>query len=210
MTDATNTQSTNTNTGGAQDTPQQNTGTSTIMGGDGQQTQGQQGSSSTAPEKYDFKLGDDSVLDAKYLEEASTYAKAMGFSQEVASKMVERENGLVGSAVQAYMQQAQEQWDQQVKAWPEAIRNDKELGGGNFDANLSKVQRVMARFGSPALRETLNQTGLGNHPELFRLLVKIGSAISEEGMLITGANTSPSKPRNPEEILYPSMTGKAN
>lgn len=43
----------------------------------------------------------------------------------------------------------------------------------------------MDKFGSPELKQYLNETGLGNHPELVRIFANIGKAMSEDG-LVTG------------------------
>ncbi len=51
---------------------------------------------------------------------------------------------------------------------------DKEIGGDKLISNLSAAQRALDQFGTPELKEYLNTTGLGNHPDLVKTFVKIG------------------------------------
>lgn len=67
------------------------------------------------------------------------------------------------------------------KDWAEKSRSDEEFGGNpdKLNANVALGLRFRDRFGTPALTELLNMTGIGNHPEVIRLFVKAGKAISE-------------------------------
>ncbi|MEI6907818.1 peptidase, partial [Klebsiella pneumoniae] len=53
-------------------------------------------------------------------------------------------------------------------------------------------------FGTPELKEYLNGTGLGNHPELVKAFIKVGKAMSEDGM-VTGKEGGQ---RSAAEVLY--------
>lgn len=67
------------------------------------------------------------------------------------------------------------------KEWADATRADKEIGGApeTLNANVATALRFRDRFGTPALTELLNASGIGNHPEVVRLFLKAGKAISE-------------------------------
>ena len=41
---------------------------------------------------------------------------------------------------------------------------------------------VFDKFGTPALRAFLNETGVGNHKELVNFMIKIGNSISEDAI----------------------------
>lgn len=71
------------------------------------------------------------------------------------------------------------EWLGQLKALPE-------IGGANFEQSRAVTAKVMA-LATPELRNFLNTTGLGNHPELFKFIHTIGSKISE-GTLINGGH----------------------
>lgn len=78
------------------------------------------------------------------------------------------------------------------------MKADKEIGGDKLTASLSKAQQALETFGTPELKEYLNETGLGNHPELVKAFVKIGKAMSEDNM-VSAANTGQ---RSAAEVLY--------
>ena len=80
------------------------------------------------------------------------------------------------------VEQQAAQWQQQIEQWAEQVKADKDLG---TDASIGAAQKAMDKFGSPELKQYLNETGLGNHPELVRIFANIGKAMSEDG-LVTG------------------------
>lgn len=65
----------------------------------------------------------------------------------------------------------------QVNDWAETVKADKELG---VPENLAIAKNVIDTFGNDEIRNLLNSTGMGNHPEVVRLCLKIGKAISED------------------------------
>jgi hypothetical protein len=99
----------------------------------------------------------------------------------------------------AGVQQRQaEAWQAQTEQWAADVKADKEIGGDKLTANLSAAQRALDLFGTPELKEYLNTTGLGNHPDLVKTFVKIGKAMSEDGM-VDGSNQGQ---RSAAEVLY--------
>jgi len=62
-----------------------------------------------------------------------------------------------------------------VKAWESATMADPENGNAS---TIFVARGVVHDYGTPALRDALNQTGLGNHPELVRLLARVGAALA--------------------------------
>ena len=99
----------------------------------------------------------------------------------------------------AGVQQRQaEAWQAQTEQWAADVKADKEIGGDKLTANLSSAQRALDQFGTPELKEYLNTTGLGNHPDLVKTFVKIGKAMSEDGM-VDGSNQGQ---RSAAEVLY--------
>ncbi|OKX10330.1 hypothetical protein AWP89_07880 [Escherichia coli] len=99
----------------------------------------------------------------------------------------------------AGVQQRQaEAWQKTTEQWAADVKADKEIGGDKLISNLSAAQRALDQFGTPELKEYLNTTGLGNHPDLVKTFVKIGKAMSEDGM-VTGGNEGQ---RSAAEVLY--------
>ena len=63
---------------------------------------------------------------------------------------------------------------------------------------------ALDQFGTPELREALDQTGMGSHPEVIRVFSRIGAAISE-GKVITGGIGTQDADKTQAEVMYPSM-----
>lgn len=148
-----------------------------------------------APEKYEFKPAEGQELDAAALEQFEPIAREMNLTNEQAQKMVD----LYGTKIMPMVQQQQvEDWQKTTEQWAADVKADKEIGGDKLTGNLSAAQRALAQFGTPELKEYLEGTGLGNHPELVKAFVKIGKAMSEDGM-VTGKESGQ---RSAAEVLY--------
>ena len=61
--------------------------------------------------------------------------------------------------------------------------------------------KAIETFGTPELRSLLDSTGMGNHPEVVRLALKIGKAISED-TIVRGRNTPSGGAKDPASVLY--------
>lgn len=132
-----------------------------------------------APEKYEFKTAEGQELDAEAVKAFEPIAKELNLSNEQAQKLVDVYGGKI---MPKLVEQQAAQWQQQIEQWAEQVKADKDLG---TDASIGAAQKVMDKFGSPELKQYLNETGLGNHPELVRIFANIGKAMSEDG-LVTG------------------------
>ncbi|EAA1242393.1 peptidase [Salmonella enterica subsp. enterica serovar Ohio] len=147
-----------------------------------------------APEKYEFQAAEGVELDTEALKEFEPVAREMNLTNEQAQKLVD-----VYPKILAGVQQRQaEAWQQTTEQWAADVKADKEIGGDKLTSNISAAQRALDQFGTPELKEYLNTTGLGNHPDLVKTFVKIGKAMSEDGM-VTGGNDGQ---RSAAEVLY--------
>jgi hypothetical protein len=59
-------------------------------------------------------------------------------------------------------------------------KTDQEFGGEKLSENLSVAKKALDAFGTPELRKLLDDSGLGNHPEVIRMMYRAGKAISED------------------------------
>lgn len=146
------------------------------------------------PESYEFKMPDGVELDAAAAEEFSTIAKELKLDQASAQKVAD---------LGAKMAQRQaEKHAELVQSWVEQVKADKEFGGDKLTENLAVAKKALDTFGTPELRDVLNSTGLGNHPEVIRAFYKAGKAISEDRFV-------PGTPKGAEidaaKKMFPSM-----
>ena len=151
-----------------------------------------------APEKYEFKAGKNGELDQEALKGFEPLARELNLTNEQAQKMVD----LYGEKLLPQIQKQQtEAWQKTTEQWAADVKADKEIGGDKLVSSLSVAQRALDQFGTPELKEYLNSTGLGNHPELVKAFVKIGKSMSEDGM-VTGSKTTT---QSVAQRMYPNM-----
>lgn len=133
-----------------------------------------------APEKYeDFKPPEGIQFDPEIVTEAQGVFKELGLSQEKAQKLVDLQGKMMTKAASAQTKV----WDDLTGGWAKSLLVDKEFGGVKYEENRATANKVIAKFGgkeTPALVEALTTTKMGDHPELFRLLFRIGTAMSED------------------------------
>jgi hypothetical protein len=126
-----------------------------------------------APEKYEFKAPEGREFDAEVLNNFSEVAKELNLSQDAAQKLLDKMAPIV--------EQRQIQQIEQVRTqWADASKNDKEFGGEKLQENLAVAKKALDQFGTPELRTLLNESGLGNHPDVIRFMYRAGKAISED------------------------------
>lgn len=133
-----------------------------------------------APEKYeDFKLPEGFTADTPVMGKFAALAKELNLPQETAQKFVD----LAGEMQAGTVEGVQAAINAQAEKWGEDSKADKEFGGDQFDANLAVAKTALDKFGTPELKTLLNQSKLGNHPEVLRAFVRIGKAISQDGFV---------------------------
>ncbi|EOG8081189.1 peptidase [Citrobacter koseri] len=147
-----------------------------------------------APEKYEFQAAEGVELDTEALKDFEPVARELNLTNEQAQKLVDAYPKILAGV----QQRQAEAWQAQTEQWAADVKADKEIGGDKLTTNLSAAQRALDQFGTPELKEYLNTTGLGNHPDLVKTFVKIGKAMSEDGM-VTGSNDGQ---RSAAEVLY--------
>lgn len=147
-----------------------------------------------APDKYEFQAGEGVELDAEALKDFEPVARELNLTNEQAQKLVDAYPKILAGV----QQRQADAWQAQTEEWAATVKADKEIGGDKLTANLGVAQRALDTFGTPALKEYLNGTGLGNHPELVKAFVKVGKAMSEDGV-VTGKESGQ---RSAAEVLY--------
>ena len=146
-----------------------------------------------APEKYEFKpVENGRDFDPEVLNAYSAVAKELNLTQESAQKMLDR--------IAPVMQERQAQQIESIRnEWVQTAKIDKEFGGDKLSENLSVAKKALDTFGSPELRTLLNESGLGNHPEIIRLMYRAGKAISED-RFVAGSQGSGGKSTGPKSF----------
>lgn len=150
-----------------------------------------------APEKYEFVKPEGSNMDDAGIEAFSEVAKELDLSQEAAQKILDKMAPLAAKRQADAIESAK-------AAWTESAKADKEFGGDKLNENLAVAKKALETFGSPELRTLLNESGLGNHPEIIRAFFKAGKSISEDRVVPAGTG-APRGARDAAKALYPSQ-----
>lgn len=130
-----------------------------------------------APEQYeDFAAPEGVQLDVEIVGDLKTIAKELNLSQKDAQRVAD-----LGPKLMQKLQGRQAEAFAQVRqTWADDAKADKEIGGEAFDENLGVAKKALESFGTPELRTLFNESGIGNHPEVIRFMVRAGKAISSD------------------------------
>lgn len=120
-------------------------------------------------------------INNEVLERVSPILKAKGFTQGEFNQLLPEVAGLVAQTRDATQQAVVDAIATTRKAWADASLADTEIGG--TAENLARSRAVSAKaidhFGGVEFRKFLDETGLGNHPQMIRTMRKVGEEISE-------------------------------
>lgn len=153
-----------------------------------------------APDKYsDYKVPDGYTLDPEIKGEADKLFKGLGLSQEQAQSLVDFYTNKTTEAFQAPFKAYQEMtdgWRKEAEAHPD-LRG--KLGEGK-EVNV-RIAKMFEGIGDPALvtqfKETMDLTGVGNHPSFIRLLDKVAQRLTE-GTHVAGKGPTTASQSSPD------------
>lgn len=143
----------------------------------------------------DFKGQD---ISAGFIDGYSAMAKELGLPKDKASALLSKAADLANRMDEQAVRQ-------QAEAWVKQAREDAEFGGAALDANLAIAKKGLDAFGGEPLKQLLEETGLGNHPEIIRFFWKVGQAVSEDSFQRGQAGSRPATFEDLAKRLYPSM-----
>ena len=153
-----------------------------------------------APEKYeDFKLGDGMTINEGILTKFTGVAKELNLSQAKAQKVVE----LAAEHAKALIESQSSAYQKVREGWVNEIKTDKEFGGQKFSETLERAGRALKRFSNDGFKRYLGESGMGDNPELIKMLAKIDRATSEDRSVDN--QTVGGSEMSVEDVMYPSQ-----
>lgn len=164
---------------------------------EGEKTEGDKGQPQGAPEKYEFAMPEGVQMDESGVKAFSEFAKDSNLSQEAAQALLSKMAPAMAKRQADAVEAARTEWVNQSTA-------DKEFGGDKLTENLAVAKKAIDKFGTPELSKLLNESGLGNHPEVIRLLYRAGKAISED-TFVGGGGQGKAEPETVAQRMYPNM-----
>ena len=189
--------------------PVATTSSNIVTPADGKPTTGAEGSLLTTPpaktdgatptpatqpaQAGDYKLSGE--FDAQVLSTVADFAKQNSISQEAAQK-------LVNTVAPVMAKRAQEVRLAQQEKWRSEVTNHPTVGKDKLTQSMSVAGQVLDKFGTPALRAWLDESGAGDNPALFEFVVQVGRAFAPDTFT---AGRSASSDLSTAKVLYPSM-----
>lgn len=155
------------------------------------------------PVVYDLKVPDKSKLSKEDIDRITANAKELGLSNDEANDLLEIES----QAIDRYAERQNQEVSAMKSGWLKESENDTEIGGKEFTKNIELAKRVVDRFGSPAFKQALNNTGFGNHPEVIRTFMRIGLLMSEDQFVHAKTQGSNQK-KSMEAVFYGEEKGE--
>jgi hypothetical protein len=158
--------------------------------------------SNEVPETYEFQMPEGVTINQGMADRAQTVFKELGLNQAEANKLT----GMFAEQRAADAEGDNTAFREQLEGWVEDIKADPALGGEQFDENAGIAADAISQFGSPELRDMLNQTGFGNNPELFRFCLNVGKLLREDQ---PGSGVSSNSQGNMSDRMYGDTTPDA-
>lgn len=160
-------------------------------------SQQEQKENASNDQAYTLEVGDDLAFDEAVLASYAQVARELNMPKEQAQQVVDK--------MIPAMQARQEELMAEVRqGWHDASTADREFGGARLHENLAIAKRAMDAFGTPELKALLDESGLGNHPEIIRAFYRAGKTISED-TIVSGQASDAGRSQPIEKRLYPNM-----
>ncbi|MES2055212.1 MAG: hypothetical protein V4564_04660 [Pseudomonadota bacterium] len=157
------------------------------------------------PHSYQLTAPEGLTLDPVAIEAATPVFRELGLSNEAANKLMPVAADFAKGITDKFNQQLVTEVQASRKAWLDSARADPEIGGAHWNRSIATAASALDALGftrgSP-FRVLLDESGLGNHPEMIRAFHKVGQAIGEDSNFTRG-HSAPSTRKGPAETLYP-------
>lgn len=95
-----------------------------------------------------------------------------------------------------------QQRESQMDEWAATLKADKDFGGEKFDQNIALAIKGVEAVGTAELRQLLDDTGLGSHPDVVRAFMKVGQ-LTADAPFVTGKQ--PEQQASLAARMYPNM-----
>lgn len=161
--------------------------------------EGDAGAETAVPEKYDLTAPEGMEFDTEAFAAAEPVFREIGLTNEAAQKLMpvagEFAKRVGAAAITKHALDQAAQFNATKAEWAKEAQADAELGGANWNDTVDVfAAKALDSLGFPKgapLREYLTETGLGNHPEMIRLLRRVGERVSEAGFVTGGHSSEP-------------------
>lgn len=147
------------------------------------------------PEGVELDTEMATALGGEFKELGLTHAQAQKLTDKYIATMQAREAGKLKG------------WGERIQGWADTAKKDPEIGGAKWDTTVADAQLAIRTLGTPELKDYLNASGGGNHPELIRVLAKAGALIKEDSPP-AGGGDGKGRPAEAAHVLFPNDVPK--
>lgn len=147
------------------------------------------------PEAYQLTPPEGLEITPDILAEAAPVFKEIGLSNDQANKLMP----LAGQFAERLMDAQVDAFSQLKKEWVQEAKADPQIGGTRWRETEHLIATALDAAGAPRgskFRQLLDETGLGNHPEMIRVFRTLGQRLRSAK---AGAST---KKLSREELWY--------
>lgn len=149
------------------------------------------------PETYELKMPDGVEMDADLLAEVTPLFREARLSPAQAQ--------VVADAYVKTQTDALKKHADTTAGWLAEAKADPEIGRKDYEKNLAHAHRAFQAVGNERAMQLFDTYGLGNHPDILRIFVRVGKAIGEGGTVLPG---EAGQRVSDAQALYPGMTNK--
>lgn len=146
------------------------------------------------PEDYEVSAPEGVELSDEAVNEFKEVAKEAGLTQEQFQKLVQFDADRFQTAQEAAQEQMQEEINQEL----ESLKSE---WGNQFDAKVQTAKKALGAVADQGTYEFLDQTGMGNHPQMIKLFARLGERMSEDSF-VSSDGGGPQSKKTPDQILY--------
>ena len=125
------------------------------------------------PDGYEF---DERYTDTN-LEDYKNIAHNLGLTQNQANKIL-----YMWSDSNYYQAEQAESRHEEMQA--QGVHELQTEWGKSYNENVELARRAFTNFASSEALELMENTGLGNHPEIVKMFSKIGNLLKEDGIMV--------------------------
>tara|TARA_R110002020_G_scaffold161060_1_gene345790 strand:+ start:274 stop:1080 length:807 start_codon:yes stop_codon:yes gene_type:complete len=152
------------------------------------------------PDKYEIAVNDKEV-DKEFFSNFKQAAHGAGILPNQAQKIFDWYNEASGKMVQ-------DQTNQTQATEKEAIDSLRNEWGSAYDSKLKAAHAGVSHYGNEELTAFLEETGLGNNPNIIKTFAKIGESLSEDAFKDGGPTNFGMTPQDAQTQINSVMADK--
>lgn len=157
-----------------------------------------------APETYEaFTAPEGIEIAEEVMPDVQALFKELNLPQDRAQEVFEKLLGIqerINGTPEQQMQRAEQQIIALNTSLAEQCKALPNIGGEKFGESLATASKVMQQFGTPELRSLIALTGVGSHPEFFKMMVAIGSKMSPD--TFENGGDEPQSERRAADVMF--------